>query len=196
VTAVEWLAAPLMASADRAVRPPRSRSGTPPRSGGKIVWRCRRTDVSLGQRLDGIGTVCLRDGGVRQIDDHLIVSPVRKTNALKPGEILRCIDLDQRCYGGQRSAASLTPIGVGALGSHAVGGDGAVTTHNHGGQTKRPIKWRCRAPDANGWIASRVKSGSALSADRRPIGAARWRRTHHTGERRGNSGKNVWRHGM
>src|SRR5204862_4379366 len=68
--------------------------------------------ISLAGALDGIGTVWSRDGGERRISIVDFVTG-SKTNALAPGEILRCIDLPTPALL-RRTAfrqISLTPLG-------------------------------------------------------------------------------------
>jgi CO/xanthine dehydrogenase FAD-binding subunit len=68
--------------------------------------------ISLMSALDGVGTVWSSDGGERRISIIDIVTGSRK-NALRPGEILRQIDLPVSMFA-RRTAfrkISLTPLG-------------------------------------------------------------------------------------
>jgi len=142
VLPVEWIAAPLIGQCCRAFVASFKIWNTATVGGNICMALPAGPMISLASALDGIGAVWSRDGGVRQIAITDFVTG-SKTNALKPGEILRCIDLPTQAL--LRRIAfrqiSLTPLGRSAalvIGTLSPG-DGAFTL-TITAATKRPIK--------------------------------------------------------
>ncbi len=142
VLPVEWIAAPLIGQCCRAFVASFKIWNTATVGGNICMALPAGPMISLASALDGIGTVWSRDGGERQIAIVDFVTGSR-TNALKPGEILRCIDLPAQALS-RRSAfrqISLTPLGrsaalvIGTLSPR----DGAFAL-TITAATKRPIK--------------------------------------------------------
>ena len=142
VLPVEWIAAALIGQCCRAFVASFKIWNTATVGGNICMALPAGPMISLACALDGIGTVWSRDGGERRIAIVDFVTGSR-TNALKPGEILRCIDLPAQALS-RRSAfrqISLTPLGrsaalvIGTLSPH----DGAFAL-TITAATKRPIK--------------------------------------------------------
>jgi len=142
VLPVEWIAAPLIGQCCRAFVASFKIWNTATVGGNICMALPAGPMISLTSALDGVGTVWSRDGGERRISIVDFVTGPR-TNALKPGEILRCIDLPAQALS-RRSAfrqISLTPLGrsaalvIDTLSPH----DGAFAL-TITAATKRPIK--------------------------------------------------------
>jgi len=91
VLPVEWIAAPLIGQCCRAFVASFKIWNTATVGGNICMALPAGPMISLAGALDGIGTVWSRDGGERRISIVDFVTGSR-TNALAPGEILRCID--------------------------------------------------------------------------------------------------------
>ena len=135
VLPVEWIAAPLIGQCCRAFLASFKIWNTATVGGNICMSLPAGPMISLASALDGIGTVWSRDGGERRI---AIVDFVTgsKSNALTPGEILRCIDLPAAGL----AAAHRVPADVadatrtvrGARDRHAVARRRCVHAHRHG----------------------------------------------------------------
>ena len=138
---VEWIASPLIGQCCRAFVASFKIWNTATVGGNICMALPAGPMISLASALDGVGTVWSRDGE-RQVPIVDFVTGSR-TNALKPGEILRSVDLPAQALL-LRSAfrqISLTPLGrsaalvIGTLSPR----DGAFAL-TVTAATKRPIK--------------------------------------------------------
>jgi CO/xanthine dehydrogenase FAD-binding subunit len=139
---VEWIAAPLIGECCRAFVASFKIWNTATVGGNICMSLPAGPMISLASALDGVGLVWSRDGGERRIAIADFVTGSR-TNALAPGDILRCIDLPAQALL-RRTAfrqISLTPLGrsaallIGTLSPR----DGAFAL-TITAATKRPIK--------------------------------------------------------
>lgn len=137
----EWLAAPLIGQCCRAFLASFKIWKTATVGGNLCMSLPAGPMISLTSALDGICTIWRPDGGERKIAASDFVTG-NQTNVLKPGELLRQIDiplaaLKRRCAFRQ---ISLTPVGRSAallIGSISQDGAFALTVT---ASTKRPIK--------------------------------------------------------
>jgi CO/xanthine dehydrogenase FAD-binding subunit len=146
----DWLAAPLIGQCCRAFLASFKIWKTATVGGNICMSLPAGPMISLTAALDGICTVWQADGGERQIPVCDFVTG-NNTNVLKPGELLRQIDIPLSALK-RRSAfrqMSLTPVGRSAallIGSVASDGAFALTVT---ASTKRPIKLSFKkTPDA------------------------------------------------
>ena len=142
VLPVEWIASPLIGQCCRAFVASFKIWNTATVGGNICMALPAGPMISLTSALDGVGTVWSHDGGERQIAIADFVTGSR-TNGLKPGEILRCIDLPAVALA-RRTAfrqISLTPLGRSAalvIGTSSLRDDAFALTIT--AATKRPIK--------------------------------------------------------
>ena len=179
VLPVEWNAAPLIGQCCRAFVASFKIWNTATVGGNICMALPAGPMISLASALDGVGLVWSRDGGERRIPIVDFVTGSR-TNALVPGEILRCIDLPTQSLL-RRSAfrqISLTPLGrsaalvIGTLSPR----DGAFTL-TITAATKQPIKLAfATLPDGQA-LQDRIKHEIPAALYHDDVhGAPRWRK--------------------
>jgi CO/xanthine dehydrogenase FAD-binding subunit len=160
----DWLAAPLFNQCCRAFLASFKIWKTATVGGNLCMSLPAGPMISLTSALDGVCTIWRTDGGERKIAVSDFVTG-NQQNVLKPGELLRRIDIPLAALK-RRSAfrqISLTPVGrSAALLIGSIAGDGAFAL-TVTASTRRPVKLAfAKTPDAAGL---RVAIGQAIPDD-------------------------------
>jgi CO/xanthine dehydrogenase FAD-binding subunit len=130
--------------------------------------------ISLTAALDGVCTLWAADGGERQVTvADFVLAPLR--NVLKPGELLRRIDLPVQALTRRTAFRQMSLAPVGRSGALLIGTRGGTFTLTITASTPRPVKLEFAALPSADELRARIESEVAAWYDD-IHGAPEWRR--------------------